>query len=625
MNLLNAENITKSYGERILLNEINLSINDGDKIGIIGVNGTGKSTLLKIISGEYPSDSGRITIGNNVRIEYLPQLPSFDEEGDVLSQVFRGNSPKMKLIREYEKALNESADDGKRLIELTQRMDESDAWNTESEAKTILSKLGILDYSAYVSSLSGGQRKRVALAAALINPSDILVLDEPTNHLDNDTIEWLEQYLTRKQGAIIMVTHDRYFLDRVSNRIIELRNGKLSSYTGNYSVYIEERLNREELEASMEKKRQSLLRKELEWIKRGAKARSTKQKARIDRFESLSAEKYEGTGEKLQITSASSRLGKKVIEVSNIGKSFECKPLFKNFDYILQRNDRIGIAGPNGCGKSTLLKIMGGYLEPDEGTVDIGETVKVGFYAQETGHMDGSLRVIEYIKEAAEFITDSTGYRISASEMLERFLFPSQQQWTYIEKLSGGERRRLYLLRILMESPNVLLLDEPTNDLDIDTLAVLEDYLEDFEGAVVAVSHDRYFLDRVTDKIFIFDGIDIIKYNGSLDEGRRYIDEQKLMREDKSSPSKNTDIKVKDRSSREKPVKLTFKEQREIEEIDGVIEKLENELKDTEEMIEKAVSDYVLLQELTEKKEEIEKKLEDTMNRWVYLNEKAEE
>ncbi len=627
MNLLSAENISKSYSEKQLLNNINLGINEGDKIGLIGVNGTGKSTFLKILAGVEQADEGRVIAGNSVKIEYLSQNPLFDSEATVLEQVFKANSPVMKLIREYEEALQNPDTESDKIIRLTHSMDAMNAWSIESEAKTILTKLGISDFNARVGSLSGGQRKRIALAAALINPSELLILDEPTNHLDNDTIDWLEQYLNKRKGAVLMITHDRYFLDRVVNEIIELDRGNLYLYKGNYSIFLEKKAEREELEAASEKKRQSLFKKELAWIRRGAKARTTKQKARIDRFEALSEQLVDETSEKLEISVGSSRLGKKVVELEHINKAFGEKKVIEDFSYIVLRNDRVGIVGPNGSGKSTLMNIIAGRIKQDSGTVDIGETVKIGYYSQETHHMNEAMRAIEYIKEAAEYIENAEGYKITASQMMERFLFSGTLQWTPIAKLSGGERRRLFLLRVLMEAPNVLLLDEPTNDLDIETLTILEDYLEDFQGAVIAVSHDRYFLDRMAEKIFLFEGEGTIKqYTGNYTEFKEINEAEaevsnKSVDKSKETVNKNSDTVDK---KKDKPLKFSFKEQKEYAEIDSVVAELESKIEEAEEKINKASSDYTLLQQLLAEKEDLEKQLEEKMERWVYLNELAE-
>lgn len=626
MNLLSAENISKSYSEKKLFNNISLGINEGDKIGVIGVNGTGKSTLLKVIAGMEEVDEGRIIKGNSVRIEYLSQNPYFDSEASVLEQVFRGSSPVMKVIREYEEAISNKETSSERIIKLTQQMDAMNAWSIESEVKSVLTQLGILDFNAKIGNLSGGQRKRIALGAALINPSDLLILDEPTNHLDNDTIDWLEQYLNKRKGALLMITHDRYFLDRVVNEIIELDKGKLYTYKGNYSIFLEKKLEREAIGIANEKKRQNLFRKELAWIKRGAKARSTKQKARIDRFEDLKEQAIDISEEKLDISVGSSRLGKKVIELQHIKKSFEHKNLIDDFSYIVLRNDRVGIVGPNGMGKSTLINIISGNMEPDSGNREVGETVRIGLYSQEVLDMDDNLRVIEYIKEAAEFLTTAEGDKITASQMLERFLFLPDAQWTPIGKLSGGERRRLYLLRVLMEAPNVLFLDEPTNDLDIETLTILEDYIEGFQGAVIAVSHDRYFLDRIAEKIFSFEGEGkVVQYTGNYSDFKESINE-KIEEKEKKTQDKTTKNPKENTSERkkEKALKFSYKEQKEYEEIDSIISSLEEKINELENKMGNAASNYALLQELLKEKEETEKELGEKMERWVYLNELAE-
>lgn len=632
MNLLSAENISKSYSEKPLLNNISLGINEGDKIGVIGINGTGKTTLLKIIAGVEEPDNGKIMKGSSLHIEYLSQNPYFDPEASVLQQTFRGNSSIMQLIRRYEEAIHNPETPNEAIIRITHEMDEMDAWSFESDAKAVLTKLGISDFNEKVGNLSGGQRKRIALAAALINPSDLLILDEPTNHLDNDTIDWLEQYLNKRKGALLMITHDRYFLDRVINEIIEIDRGSLYTYKGNYSEFLEKKVEREEMEAASEKKRQNLLRKELAWIKKGAKARTTKQKARIDRFEKLNEQNPQFIQDKVEISVGSSRLGKKVIELEDINKSFEGNMLIRNFTYVMLRRDRVGIVGPNGSGKSTLLNIISGRLTPDSGKIEVGETVKLGYYSQETQHMDDNQRVIEYIKEGGEHITTAEGDKITASQMLERFLFPSNLQWTPIGKLSGGEKRRLYLLRVLMEAPNVLLLDEPTNDLDITTLTILEDYLDYFNGAVIAVSHDRYFLDRMAEKIFAFEENGrIVEYTGNyshFNESKHNNDHVNGLESIKTRGNQETEKKVQDKKAtdrqKDRPLKFTFKEQKEYDEIDLVIAELEEKIKEKESLIEGATSDYTQLQQLLSEKEEIEKQLEEKMERWVYLNDLAE-
>ena len=621
MNLLNVENISKSYNEKRLFKNINLGINEGDKIGLIGINGTGKTTLLKIIAGMEEADEGAVVKGSSVRIEYLPQKISFDPNATVEEQVFKGNSKNMILIRQYHEAISSTNTSSEELLKLTNEMDAMNLWNLENEAKAVLTKLGISDFKAKVECLSGGQKKRIALASALINPSELLILDEPTNHLDNDTIEWLEEYLGKRKGALLMITHDRYFLDMVVNKIIELDNGNLYSYEGNYNNYLEKKLEREEMEVASEKKRQSLLRKELAWMKQGAKARSTKQKARIGRFNELNEKVGDLPDEKLEISVGSRRLGKKVIEIDHISKSFDDKKVIDDFDYILLKNDRIGILGPNGSGKSTLINIMAKKLEPDMGKVDVGDTVKIGLYSQETYHIDDNMRVIDYVKEGSDYITTSDGAKISASQMLEKFLFPPAVQWTLIGKLSGGEKRRLHLLRVLMEAPNVLLLDEPTNDLDIETLTILEDYLEEFSGAVVVVSHDRYFLDKVVDKIFVFEGDGkIVQYTGNYWSLKQNVKDKKqeINKETKKVPKKE---KLK---AENKPLKLSYKEQREYEEIDGIILELEDKIREIDEKIEGASTDYLLLQELLEEKDNLNSELDKKMERWVYLNELVE-
>lgn len=638
MNLLTLESITKSYSEKVLLNNISLGINEGEKIGLIGVNGTGKSTFLKIIAGIEMADSGTIVKGNKVRVEYLSQNPDYDPNASVLEQVFKGSSPEMVLLREYEQLLEKinhpkATEDleklNRRLIELQGKIDALNAWELESEAKTILTQLGITDFEAKIGLLSGGQKKRVSLASALITPCELLILDEPTNHMDNDTIGWLEKYLNGRKGSLIMITHDRYFLDRVTNRILELHNGNLYSYTGNYSIFLEKKAEREELELASEKKRENLYRRELAWIKRGAKARTTKQKARIQRFEDIEDQRIDTKEEKLDISVLGRRLGKKIIELRDINKSYDALKLIEDFSYILLREDRIGIVGPNGIGKSTLMNIISGDILPDGGEVDRGETIKIGFFSQENGFMDEDMRVIDYIKEVGEYLPTADGYRITASQMLERFLFSGSMQYAPIGKLSGGEKRRLYLLRVLMSEPNILLLDEPTNDLDIQTLTILEDYLDSFEGAIIAVSHDRYFLDRICNKIFSYEGNGKIKqYNGNYED---YIENLKAMEQSAlDDMKKNKEKAIKEQvveskaDKKEKPLKFTFKEQKEFEEIDEVIEALENKISEIGIKIEGAASDFLLLQELLKEKEELEKNLEEKYDRWTYLNELAE-
>lgn len=634
MNILSAEKISKSYSGKILLNEVSLGINEGEKIGLIGINGTGKSTFLKIVAGVENPTTGRILQGNQVTIEYLPQNPEFVPGTTVLEQVFKGGSPMMQLLREYENALQnvtdhpENSQFEKELIRLTQKMDNNKAWTLENEAKNILTRLGIHDFQADVSTLSGGRRKRIAIAGALINPATLLILDEPTNHIDNDTVDWLEKYLNKRKGALLIVTHDRYFLDRLVNRIIELDNGNLYSYQANYSKFLEMKAERVELGQASERKRQSLIRTELEWIRRGAQARSTKQKARIDRYENLVDQQGLQDQGTIEIQAGFSRLGRKIITLEHVGKTYPCGEIIRDFSYSLLRDDRLGIIGPNGCGKSTLMKILTGRLTPDTGTVETGETVKIGYFSQENEEMDESLRVIEYIREQAEYLTTKDG-EISASQMLERFLFTPEMQWTPVSRLSGGEKRRLFLLRILMGAPNILVLDEPTNDLDIQTLTILEAYLDDFPGAVIAVSHDRYFLDRIVEKIFAFkeDGR-IVQYAGNYsDYWKRCAEEEKTDGETAAKP-RNPGITGNTmntgNTTKEKLLKFTYKEQKEFEQIDGLIAGLEENLKEILSKESELSSDYEKLMELSAQKEILTKQLDDALERWTYLNDLAE-
>lgn len=613
MILVNIENVSKSYVEKQLIEDISFGIMDGDKIGLIGINGTGKSTLLKLIAGEEEPDKGRVIRSNNINIEYLPQNPYFDPDARVMDQVFKGTSSNMKVIREYEMAVNNPDTPKAEIIRLSQEMDSVNGWELESEAKNVLTRLGISEFNERVGNLSGGQKKRIALASALINPSDLLILDEPTNHLDNEAIEFLEDYLSRRKGAFLMITHDRYFLDRAVNQIIELDKGNLYSYKGNFSYFIEKKSEREELEAASEMKRRNLYRRELTWMRQGAKARTTKQKARIQRFNQLEDSAVDLTKESLEISIAGSRLGKKIIEIHDISKSYGEKNIIRDFTYTVLPHDRVGILGANGFGKSTLLNIMSGRLEPDSGRVEIGETVKIGFFSQETAHLDDAQRAIDYIKEGGEYVLTSDKTRITASQMLENFMFTSEMQWTPIGKLSGGEKRRLHLLRTLMESPNVLILDEPTNDLDIQTLTILEDYIEGFNGAVILVSHDRYLLDKIAEKLFVFEGNGhIAGYTGNYE----YFREQKKEEEVKEAAPKKERIKPSSTK-----LKFSYKEQREWTTIDDEIAELESLISDKEKEMESAATEYTKLERLMQEKQDLEERLEEKMDRWVYLSE----
>ena len=632
MNLITLENISKSYSEKILANNVSLGINEGEKIGLIGVNGTGKSSFLKIVAGVEEPDEGTVTKGNRVRIEYLAQTPDYDDNATVLEQVFKGNSEEMRILREYEELL-EKIDKGEvkenyseRLIRLQGKIDALNLWDMESEAKNVLTKLGITNFEEKVGNLSGGQKKRIMLAAALITPCELLILDEPTNHLDNETISWLEEYLNSRKGALLMITHDRYFLDRVTNRILELDRGRLFSYDGNYSVFLEKKMERIAIEKASEEKRQNLMRKELAWVRRGAKARTTKQKARLQRFDELVNQEGFIENENIEISVMGTRLGKKIIEIEHLNKRFGDKKIVDDFNYIVLRSDRIGIVGPNGIGKSTLMGMIEGKVKPDSGEIIKGETVKIACFSQEDTHMHPEMRAIDYIKEAGEYLQTATGERITASQMCEKFLFDGTLQWTMISMLSGGERRRLHLLRVLMEAPNVLLLDEPTNDLDIETLNRLEDYLDDFGGVVITVSHDRYFLDRVCNKIFSYEG------NGKIDIYTGNYGDYLLSKEEEAVNNKEKEVAV-DKNKKEssvdknknkgKVLKFSFKEQREFETIDEEIMTLEEKIEELDSLMAKHASEYGRLQELIEEKANVEEELAFKYERWEYLNELA--
>lgn len=591
MNLLTMEHITKSYTDRILLDDVDFSINENEKIGVIGINGMGKSTLLKVAAGIESCEAGKISMGTSIKMCYLPQTPVFEEGATVLQEAIAGN------------------------------VDELNRWTIEADAKSMLNKLGFVDYEEKVEHMSGGQRKRIALVNALLTSADILVLDEPTNHLDNAMSEWLEEYLIQFRGAILMVTHDRYFLDRVANRIVEVDQGKLYNYPGNYSEFVRLKEERQNIALATERKRKSLLRTELEWLSRGARARSTKQKAHIDRIKAMQEIQDIQEEKRVIMDSVASRMGNKTIELEQISKSYGERTLIQDYNYIFLKNDRIGIIGPNGCGKTTLLKMINGIVQPDTGTIEIGQTIKIGYFSQENEYMDDSMKVIDYVKEVGEYIATSDG-KITASQMLERFLFDGTLQYSKIEKLSGGEKRRLYLLRVLMSSPNVLILDEPTNDLDIQTLTILEDYLDRFDGIIIVVSHDRYFLDRIVNRIFSFEGQGVVRqFEGGYSdylirkELEKEPDEQpKEAKKEKSQASKAT------WKQREKKLKFSYKEQKEFETIDEDIEKLETKIESLDEEMAKNATNSVKLRELMEKKDEAEAQLEEKMERWVYLN-----
>ena len=609
MILLNAEKISKGYSDRQLLDGCSLAVGQGDKIGLIGVNGTGKSTLLKVMAGVDFPDSGTVIRSGGVRVAYLPQNPEFAPETTVLQQVMTGVA--IDKARAKEAKVVQQAD--------------------EYQCKSILTQLGLSDYDQPIGQLSGGQKRRVALACALAAESEVLILDEPTNHIDSEMVDWLESYLKRYQRAILMVTHDRYFLERVVNRIVELDHGKLYSYPANYSQYLELKAQREEMALATERKRQSLYRKELAWIQRGARARSTKAQFRVDQFEELKKPGYVPDQSKLEVSALSSRLGKKIVEIEQISKSFDGKVLVKDFSYNLLKGDRVGIIGPNGYGKTTLVRMICGLLEPDQGRIVRGETVRIGYFSQESfagEDFDPTVKAIDYIRHISQEIQTPEG-TLTAAQMMENFLFPADLQYTEIGRLSGGERRRLYLLRVLMEAPNVLVLDEPTNDLDIETLAVLEDYLEQFPGVVIAVSHDRYFLDKLMNHVFVLAGNGEVRhYSGGYADYRADVaEQQRLAAQERldSQPLPNSSLKKTSggRSHQEK-LKFSFKEQREYEEIDGVIAGLEEKIAQTEALIAQNASDYAALQELTAEKEELEAQLTAKMERWVYLNDLAE-
>ena len=601
MNILNAEKISKTYGEKVLFDKVVLGVNKGDKIGVIGVNGTGKSTFLKIIAGIEEPDAGEIVSGRGVTVSYLAQAPQFNPGDTIVGYVIK---------------------------------DKNNA--SEAEAKTILTKLGITDFDAAINTLSGGQRKRIALARTLVSPAEVLILDEPTNHLDSDMVIWLEDYIKKFRGELIMVTHDRYFLDNVTNRIVELDGGKLYGYDTNYSGFLELKTQREEMERATEAKRANILRRELEWIRRGCQARSTKQQARIDRYEDMKEASRQARAsfenKALEMNSVSTRLGKKTIELSNICKSFGEKKVIDDFTYIFLRDDRIGIIGKNGCGKSTLMKIITGNLKPDSGSVEIGDTVRIGYFMQENEPLDEKMTVLEFVRSIGEYVTTATG-KATASQMCEKFLFGPKSQWTPISKLSGGEKRRLYLLSVLMSAPNVLILDEPTNDLDIETLEILEDYLDGFAGIVIVVSHDRYFLDRTVDRIFSFEGGGRLKqYEGGFSDYYEKKQAENGIASDGAVQSVKDAVSGDTTSAkpkkyykeRENKLKFTYAEQKEYDTIDDDIASLESKIEELDGEIAGAATQYSRLNELMQEKADVEAQLEHKMDRWVYLNDLAE-
>ena len=627
MKTITIEHVSKTYGEKTLFHDISFVISEKERVGLIGVNGTGKSSLLKLIAGLDSADEGNFICSKEYQISYLAQHPDLNPDLTILEQIFAGDAPVFQLLKNYELTLlqlNEQPENQgiqEKLFEWQKKMDSLDAWDVSTNAKTILTKLGLEDFNLKIGVLSGGQKKRVALAQVLIQSPDLLILDEPTNHLDFDSVKWLEDYLSRYPGAILLVTHDRYFLDRVTNRIFELDGGNLYSYKGNYAAFLEAKAIREENEVATIDKQKNLFRQELEWIRRGAKARSTKQKARIQRFDQLDEELSSvKSKEKLDISLKGSRLGKQVFELKDASKRYENRVIIDQFDLLVKPGDRIGIIGKNGTGKSTLLNILSGRIPLDSGQRVIGQTVKVAYYTQESGDMDENKRMIEYLNETAQIVETTDGKTISSTQMLERFLFPSHTHGTLIRKLSGGERRRLYLLKILMEEPNVLLLDEPTNDLDTQTLTVLEDYLEEFAGVVITVSHDRYFLDKVVEQLIILEGSGKIgSFYGNYSE---YLEQLSQKPEKGKSEVKAKGVPPIQEKSKKK--KMSYNEQREFETIEdditGVEERLEEiaiELNDTGSNFEKA-------QELMNEEVELNEKLEHMMERWTYLTEKSE-
>jgi len=640
MSIFTLQSVKKDFGIKEILRDANLSLDATDKIGLIGTNGSGKSTLLKIIAGLEPIDSGQVLVNSKVNIVYLSQDPELDENSTVIEQVFSKSGEQMKLIWEYEELSTKIAkhpEDSQlitRLSAVTQAIDSGNAWELETQAKIILTQLGIEDFEAKVGSLSGGYRKRIALASALLSNPDVLLMDEPTNHLDADLVEWLQGYLNTYRGALLLITHDRYFLDRVTNRIIELDRGDLYTYTGNYSYFLEKKAESEDIAVSQQRKHKGVLRRELEWLKRGPKARSTKQKARIQRIEGMQETEFKQAQGKVEISTPGRRIGKKVIELKNISKSYNDKPIVQDFTYTFEPDDRVGIIGKNGVGKSTLLDMITGRLQPDSGTVDIGSTIHIGYFDQHSEDLTQALneeqRVIDYLKEVAEYVKTADGTQITASQMLERFLFPPSQQYSPIHKLSGGEKRRLFLLRVLMSAPNVLILDEPTNDLDVQTLSVLEEYLEEFNGCVIVVSHDRYFLDRTVEMIFAFESEGNLRqypgnYSVYLDYKAREEEEaanQATTVKEKTSETQDTEKSQRYSWDKEGNRKLSSKEKKEYQALEKKIAKLEAEKEKLEaELYNVAPGKVSQVQELHHKVEQLALEIDQATERWLELAE----
>ncbi len=637
MTIFTLRSVHKDFGIKEILRDASFSLDEGDKVGLIGTNGSGKSTLLKMIAGLEPIDSGEIWVNSGSRIVYLPQQPDLDENHTVLEQVFADSSEQMALVREYEELSNQMAQGQgnaeqliSRLSNLSQRMEATGAWELETNAKIILSKLGIQDYEARIGDLSGGYRKRIALAAALLSEPDVLLMDEPTNHLDAISVEWLQSYLNRYRGALLLITHDRYFLDRVTNRILEIDRADLYGYSGNYAYYLEKKAESEESAVSTQRKHAGVLRRELEWLKRGPKARSTKQKARIDRIREMQNQEFKQVQGKVEISTAGRRIGKKVIDLANITKSYNDRVLIKDFTYSFSPEDRVGIIGSNGAGKSTLMNIITGEVQPDTGTVEIGSTIHIGYFNQHSDdlNLNENQRVIDYLKSVAELVKTADGEVITASQMLERFLFPPNQQYAPIHKLSGGEKRRLFLLRILMSAPNVLILDEPTNDLDVQTLAVLEEYLEDFNGCVIVVSHDRYFLDRTIDTVFALEpGGTVRQYPGNysvyLDYRKTEEAEEASQQAPKAQSTKPKSQSPASTSKSTKPRKLSFKEKREYETLETQIPEMEAEKESLEKLLyNNPPSDFTEMQQLTHRLAELTQAIDSSTERWLELAER---